>query len=313
MKTVTRKIVIGSRRSKLAIRQTEWVIEQLEKLNLPYTYEIKEISTKGDQILDVMLSKVGGKGLFVKEIEKAMMDHEIDFAVHSIKDMPAELPPGLMIACITEREDPRDCLISKNHIPLEELPEGAIVGTSSLRRSAQILHMRPDVNIKWIRGNIHTRMKKLQEEDYDAIVLAAAGLKRMNLDEKMVTQYLPADECIPAVGQGALGIECRQDDDEIIQLLQRIHDTETGITVGAERSFLARIEGGCQVPVACYAELNHGDIRLTGLVGTPDGKTLIKETMTGAEPIELGIHLADKLMEQGAKQILDEVRKQLNQ
>jgi hydroxymethylbilane synthase len=308
---MTRRIIVGSRRSKLALTQTKWFIRQLEELGLPYTFEIKEIVTKGDQIVDVMLSKVGGKGLFVKEIEQALLDREIDFAVHSIKDMPAELPANLIIGCIPKRVDPRDALISNDHIPLEKLPSGAVVGTSSLRRSAQILSKRPDLKVNWIRGNIDTRLGKLKNKEYDAIILAAAGLERMGWSEEIVTEYLSIDTCLPAVGQGALGIECRANDEDILQLLQRVHDTQTGLIVEAERSFLARIEGGCQVPVAAHGELQDGLINLTGLVGSPDGKKIIMEKMTGSEPKRLGSELADELIKSGAAEILEKVRSEL--
>jgi hydroxymethylbilane synthase len=310
---MARKIIVGSRKSSLALTQTKWFIKQLEELGLPFTFEIKEIVTKGDKIVDVMLSKVGGKGLFVKEIQQALLDQEIDFAVHSIKDMPAELPAGLMVGCVPERVDPRDCFISNDHVPLENLPAGSIVGTSSLRRSAQVLSQRPDLEIKWIRGNIDTRLRKLKEEDYDAIILAAAGLHRMGWTEETVTEYLSTDVCLPAIGQGALGIECRSSDEEVLHLLQRVHDTKTGITVAAERSFLAKIEGSCQVPVAGYGVLKEGLIHLTGLVATPDGKTLLKETLAGEEPIALGQQLAEHLIKQGAGEILDKVRKDLEE
>lgn len=309
---MARKIIVGSRRSRLALAQTKWVIKKLESLGLPYEFEIKEIVTKGDKILDVMLSKVGGKGLFVKEIEQALYDGEIDFAVHSMKDMPAELPEGLVIAAIPQRVDPRDVLISKHHLSLDELPEGAVIGTSSLRRSAQLLNIRPDLAIKWIRGNIDTRLKKLKEENYDAIILAAAGLLRLDWSKEEITQFLPTAVFLPAVGQGALGIECRADDQEIIALLKHIHDRESGLAVQAERAFLARIEGGCQVPVAAHATIQGKEIRLTALVGSPDGKTIIKESMSGKEPMSLGESLADRLLEMGAREILEQVGEEQN-
>src|SRR3954451_12409731 len=214
-----RKIIVGSRRSKLALTQTNWVIEQLKKLDDSFEFEVKEIVTKGDKILDVTLSKVGGKGLFVKEIEQAMMDKEIDMAVHSMKDMPAVLPEGLTIGCIPFREDHRDALISRDHIKLNDLKPGAIIGTSSLRRSAQLLAQRPDLEIKWIRGNVDTRLQKLQDEEYDAIILAAAGLKRLGWSDEVVTEYISPEDCVPAVGQGALAIECRADDQELLDEL----------------------------------------------------------------------------------------------
>ncbi|MCF6408678.1 hydroxymethylbilane synthase [Pseudalkalibacillus salsuginis] len=310
-----RKLIIGSRRSKLALTQTRWVIDQLKKAGAPFEFEIKEIVTKGDQILNVTLSKVGGKGLFVKEIEQAMMDKEIDFAVHSMKDMPSVLPEGLELACTPPREDDRDALISENHVPFEKLPDGAIVGTSSLRRGAQLLAKRPDLSIKWIRGNIDTRLAKLQNEDYDAIVLAAAGLKRMGWSDDVVTQYLEKDVCIPAVGQGSLAIECRESDQELKDWLEKINCPDTFDTVRAERAFLRTLEGGCQVPIGGLAELAHDSrtITLTGFVSTPDGKTIIKDTIQGTNPEEIGIELANRLSERGAKDILDRVKKELDQ
>jgi hydroxymethylbilane synthase len=243
-----------------------------------------------------------------------MLDKEIDMAVHSMKDMPAELPEKLMIGCTPKREDVRDALISKDHKPLAELKEGAIVGTSSLRRAAQILHLRPDVEIKWIRGNIDTRLRKLREEDYDAIILAAAGLKRMGWTDEYITEYLPEDQCIPAVGQGSLAIECREEDAELREMLQKLNDDETEVTVAAERAFLHKSEGGCQVPIAGFAERKEdGTITLTGLVGTPDGKTILKETVTGKDAMQVGHEVAEKIMAQGGAKIIKDVKEKAEQ
>ncbi|EIJ79064.1 porphobilinogen deaminase [Bacillus methanolicus PB1] len=306
-----RKIIVGSRRSKLALTQTNWVIEQLKKLAPSFDFEVKEIVTKGDKILDVTLSKVGGKGLFVKEIEQAMLNKEIDMAVHSMKDMPAVLPEGLMIGCIPEREDHRDALISKNHIPLKELKLGAKIGTSSLRRGAQILANRPDLEIKWIRGNIDTRLAKLETEEYDAIILAAAGLSRMGWASEVVTEFLETDVCLPAVGQGALAIECRSDDSELLQLFEKLTSEKTSRAVRAERTFLQKMEGGCQVPIAGYAFINDNDeIVLTGLVASPDGKEILKERAAGHNAEELGKCVADKLIEKGAKALIEKVKRE---
>ena len=228
-----RKIVVGTRKSNLAVTQTNWVINELKKSGVQNEFEVRKISTKGDQILDVTLSKVGGKGLFVKEIEQAMYNKEIDFAVHSMKDMPAVMPEGLIISTIPEREDHRDAFISKSGKTLEQLPAGSVIGTSSLRRSSQLLAARPDITIKWIRGNIETRLRKMHEEDFDAIILAASGLKRVDMDESIVTEYLDEERCVPAVGQGALAIECREDDHELHELLQKINDEYTTKTVTA--------------------------------------------------------------------------------
>ncbi|WP_416151399.1 hydroxymethylbilane synthase [Salipaludibacillus sp. HK11] len=310
-----RKVVIGSRKSNLAMTQTRWVIDQLNQLNLPFEFEIKEIVTKGDKILDVTLSKVGGKGLFVKEIEKAMYDGEIDMAVHSMKDLPSEMAEGLAIGAVPDRADPRDAFISNSGKKLMELPAGATVGTSSLRRSAQVLAQRPDLKIHWIRGNIDTRLRKCREEGiFDAIVLAAAGLERVGWSDDIVTEFLDPKVCLPAVGQGALGIECREDDKELLELLDNINDAKTARTVAAERSFLHTVEGGCQVPIAGYAQLeSDGQVTLTALVASPDGKIIFKETITGNDPVAIGKQVANKMLNEGAKEVLDKVKAELDQ
>ncbi|SDD13989.1 hydroxymethylbilane synthase [Terribacillus halophilus] len=300
-----RKIIVGSRKSNLALTQTKWVIDQLKRAGAPYEFEIKKIETKGDKILDVTLSKVGGKGLFVKEIEQAMYDEEIDMAVHSMKDMPSELPAGLTIASVPVREDYRDAFISKDNISLRELPEGAVVGTSSLRRAAQILAVRPDIEIKPIRGNIDTRLKKLENEDFDAIVLAAAGLKRMGWSDDIVTEFLETDLCLPAIGQGALAIECRDTDMELIELLTKINDSYTQQTVAAERTFLYLMNGSCQVPIAGVAHMEDDDVVLTALIASADGKQVFKEEIRGADPQEVGKLAAERMQEQGAQDIVD--------
>ncbi|GAA5416256.1 porphobilinogen deaminase [Paraliobacillus ryukyuensis] len=307
-----RKIVIGSRKSQLALTQTKWVIAKLKEVGAPFTFEIEKITTKGDKILDVTLSKVGGKGLFVKEIEQAMYDERIDMAVHSMKDMPAIVAEGLTIGAIPEREDHRDAFISKDHVRLMDLPKGAIVGTSSLRRGSQILAVRPDLEIKWIRGNIDTRLRKLQEEDYDAIILAAAGLQRMGWSKEIVTEYLAPTVSVPAVGQGALAIECRETDEELLTWLAKIQDQHTTTTVTAERKFLHLLEGGCQVPIAGYATMEGKDIVLSALVATPDGKTVLHEIVRGNEPNQVGQLAAEKLKAQGAQEIIDQTKEELD-
>ncbi|MEK4175864.1 hydroxymethylbilane synthase [Aeribacillus sp. FSL K6-2848] len=310
-----RKIIVGSRRSRLAIAQTNWVIERLKELGAPFEFEIKEIVTKGDKIVDVTLSKVGGKGLFVKEIEQAMLNGDIDMAVHSMKDVPSVLPNGLTIGCIPKREDYRDVLISKDCQTLRDLKAGAVVGTSSLRRSAQILAVRPDVTVRWIRGNIDTRLKKLREgNDYDAIILAAAGLKRMGWKDELENAYfLPPDMCVPAVGQGALAIECREDDHELLAALRKLNDERTEKAVLTERAFLHDMEGSCQVPIAGLAQVDENEeIVLTALVASPNGKTVYKETKTGKDPNLLGKDMAALLSSQGAKELVEQVRKELN-
>jgi hydroxymethylbilane synthase len=308
-----RKIIVGTRKSKLALTQTNWVITQLENLKVPYTFETKKIVTKGDKILDVTLSKVGGKGLFVKEIEQAMYDKEIDFAVHSMKDMPAELPEGLIIAAIPPREDHRDAYIAKDgKTKLKDLPKGAIVGTSSLRRAAQILIQRPDVQIKSIRGNIDTRLQKLKDEDFDAIILAAAGLNRMGWSHEVVTEYLDVDQCIPAVGQGALAIECREDDQEVRDLLAKLHDDATARAVAAERKFLQLLEGGCQVPIAGFAKVEEEEIQLSALVADPTGNKVIHEVIKGTDPIAVGKEAAERILSRGGKELIDTAKEEID-
>ncbi|MFS0554372.1 hydroxymethylbilane synthase [Brevibacillus sp. 179-C9.3 HS] len=304
---------VGTRRSKLALTQTNWVVDQLKGFVPEADFELHEIVTKGDRILDVTLSKVGGKGLFVKEIEQSLFDKETDFAVHSLKDMPAELPEGLVIGAIPKRVDPRDVLLSKDGKTLDELPQGALVGTSSLRRSAQILAHRPDIQIESLRGNIDTRMRKLEEGNFDAIILAAAGLERVNFEGE-ISQFLPVEISLPAVGQGALAIECRADDEETLALLKQFDDAPTRLAVTAERSFLHKLQGGCQVPIGAYATVGeNNEITLTGMVGSPDGKQMFKNTATGQDPLALGIQVAEALLAQGAGEVLAQVLRENEQ
>ncbi|CAM3527702.1 MULTISPECIES: hydroxymethylbilane synthase [Saccharibacillus] len=308
-----RTIVVGTRQSALALTQTNQVIAALEQLagdlDLNVAFEVKKIVTKGDQILDVTLSKVGGKGLFVKEIEQALLSGEIDMAVHSMKDMPALLPEGLVNGAVPLRQDARDCLISREGVDLDGLPHGAKVGTSSLRRSSQLLAYRPDLKLEWIRGNIDSRLRKLETEGFDAILLAAAGLKRMGWEDR-ITSYIPVEICLPAVGQGALGIECRENDAELLELLGRYQDGKTARTVAAERSLLLSLNGGCQVPIGAYAVLGEDgeSVHLTGMVGRPDGSLLLKESASGTDPEALGREVARMLAEQGADEILEQAR-----
>ncbi|TWT08996.1 hydroxymethylbilane synthase [Planomicrobium sp. CPCC 101079] len=303
-----RKIIVGSRRSKLALTQTGQFIDKLKAAGAPFEFEIKEIVTKGDRIVDVTLSKVGGKGLFVKEIEQALYDNEIDFAVHSMKDMPSVLPEGLVIGCIPEREDPRDAFISNNHVKFLDLPVGAVVGTSSLRRSSQLLLLRPDLDIQWIRGNIDTRLDKLKSGDFDAIILAAAGLKRMGWDDNIVTEFMDVEECLPAIGQGALAIECREDDVELLAELAKVNDENTALAVTAERKFLRDMDGSCQVPIAGYATVANGDISFTGLISSPDSLEVYKESIVGRDPIEAGRIVAERISSQGGYDLIQKVK-----
>ena len=305
---MNKKIRIGTRGSQLALWQANWVKSKLLEWNPGIEIEIHKIKTTGDKILDAPLSKVGGKGLFVKEIEEALFDKKIDIAVHSMKDVPTDLPEGLSISAITEREDPRDALISKDGLKLKELKKGAKIGTSSLRRQVQLLNFREDFKIYQLRGNLNTRMKKLSAGDFDAIMLAAAGVKRMGWKDK-ITEYLPYDIFLPAIGQGALGIEIRDSDREAGKIVERFNHRETSLCVRAERSFLERLEGGCQVPIAAFGMINGNTIKLEGLVGSIDGKILYRDTETDGENRveELGVRLAEKLLNMGADKILKEV------
>lgn len=308
-----RKLVVGSRRSKLALTQSRQFIEKLKNVDPNLEIEIKEIVTKGDRIVDKQLSKVGGKGLFVKEIQQELFNHDIDMAIHSLKDVPSIIPEGLTLGCIPDREVPFDAYISKNHTPLNELPDGSIIGTSSLRRGAQILSKYPNLNIKWIRGNIDTRLKKLETEDYDAIILAAAGLRRMGWSDDIVTTYLDKDILLPAIGQGALGIECRSDDDELLELLTKVHNNDVAECVTSERTFLAEMDGSCQVPIGGYATRNNdGLIEFTGLIMTPDGKQRYEHTEIGNNPIELGKKVSKVLKDQGAYEIIRKLNLEQN-
>ena len=305
-----RTLVVGTRRSELALTQTNWVIERLQELEPDLKIRSEKIVTKGDRILNVTLSKVGGKGLFVKEIEQALLDGKIDLAVHSMKDMPSEMAPGLVIGSIPKREIPTDALLSRDKKTLDELPSGAVVGTSSLRRQAQILAYRPDLKVEPVRGNLETRIRKMQEGQFDAIILATSGLKRMDWENK-ICQELSPDIMLPAVGQGALAIQCREDDKELLALLKRLNHDETMKAVYAERAFLHAFQGGCHMPIAAYATLDQDDIHLTGLVAHPEGTTVIKKSSTGKDAEKLGKDLAELLKEEGAGQLLETVREGL--
>jgi hydroxymethylbilane synthase len=306
---VTRRILrIGTRGSLLALTQSNTVKAILEQSWPECRVELSIIKTIGDKILDVPLAKVGGKGLFVKELEDALLDGSVDLAVHSMKDVPAELPQGLEIGAIPRREDPRDVLISREGNNLSSLPSGARVGTSSLRRAAQILNLRPDLEIHNLRGNLDTRLRKLQEGRYDAIILAAAGIHRMGWRDR-ITVYLNPTDFLPAIGQGALGIEARSVDDEIRKLLAPLHDPDTAVAVQAERSFLKKLEGGCQVPIAGYAQVVGEQVELTGLVASLDGQQIYRRTRSSAkeEAESLGRGLAQELLDAGAADVLEEV------
>ncbi len=303
-----KNIVIGTRGSKLALWQAEHIAGRIRERFPAIEVTLKRIVTTGDKILDVPLAKIGGKGLFTKELENAMLSGEIDLAVHSLKDMPTELPEGLMLAAITTRADASDAFVSLRYKSLDELPQGAKVGTSSLRRRAQILKYRPDVLTIDLRGNLDTRIKKLENQEMDAIILAAAGLKRLGL-EQYITQILPNEICLPAVGQGALAIETRQDDPEVLSVLEFLNDNETIAAVTAERAYLREVQGGCQVPVGVYGKVSGNHLLLEATILKIDGTREVRAQIDGScsEAEELGIKLAQQMLAAGGKEILDEV------
>jgi len=305
---MTEIVRIATRRSPLALWQAEYVRSSLIALNPGIKVELVKMVTQGDKILDTPLAKVGGKGLFVKELEVGMLNGDADIAVHSMKDVPVEFPEGLHLGAICQREDPRDAFVSNEYSDIKQLPQGAIVGTSSLRRQCQLRSWRPDLQIKDLRGNVNTRLSKLDHSEYDAIILASAGLKRLGFAER-ISQYLDTSISLPAVGQGAVGIECRIDDERINKLIAPLNHEETQICVLAERAMNERLEGGCQVPIAGYAELEYGQLKMRGLVGRPDGKQVIRGHIEGSvkNAQQLGTLLADDLLARGAKDILREV------
>jgi len=302
------KLRIATRKSPLALWQANHVREALLARHPELSVELVTMTTQGDKILDTPLAKVGGKGLFVKELETGMLERRADLAVHSMKDVPVEFPPGLGLGAILPREDPRDVLISNKFASIDELPVGARVGTSSLRRQCQLRAWRPDVEVLDLRGNVNTRLHKLDNGDYDAILLAAAGVRRMGWKER-ITQLLSPEQFLPAIGQGAIGIEIRLDDDWVPKLVAELNDVDTATRVTAERSLNEALQGGCQVPIAGYAEISHGVILLRALVGRPDGGKLIQGVISGRpeDAEELGQVLAADLLSRGAREVLDEV------
>jgi len=311
---IKNKVVIGTQASKLALWQAEWVKSELERMNPGLQVELNKIKTTGDKILDVPLAMVGGKGLFVKEIEEAMLRGEADLAVHSMKDVPTEFPEGLELAAICKREDPRDAFMTKiqnskfkiQHF--KDLPQGASVGTSSLRRSCQLLSLRPDIRIMQLRGNLETRLRKLDEGQFDAIILAVAGVKRLGWSDR-ITEVLAPDISLPAIGQGAIGIECRIDDDFIHKLIAPLNHEESSICVRAERALLKRLEGGCQVPIAAYAIISEGKLIIDSLVGSISGDRIIRDHAEGRpeDAEKIGKTLGESLLSKGADKILAEV------
>ncbi|ADY73204.1 Porphobilinogen deaminase [Desulfurobacterium thermolithotrophum DSM 11699] len=308
------KIRIGTRKSKLALWQSEWVKEQIEKKFPEVEVELIKITTKGDKILDVPLAKIGDKGLFTKEIEDAMLKGEVDIAVHSLKDVPSKLPEGLKLIAFSDREDPRDALLSCGKYTLDTLPEGAVVGTSSLRRKAQLRILRPDLEIRDLRGNVDTRIRKLKEEQYDAIILAAAGVKRLGWENE-IDEILSSDKMIPSVSQGILGIEGREDDPEIERIVKEaINSRESEIAATVERAFLRTVEGGCQVPLGCYAVVVENRVHVRAFISDLNGRFYYKEEgVFKVENLEeadmVGTGVAERLLSAGGKKILDELMK----
>ncbi|MDO5054726.1 MAG: hydroxymethylbilane synthase [Pasteurella oralis] len=303
---MTKKLLkIATRQSPLALWQANYVKARLQQIHADLQVELVPMVTKGDVILDTPLAKIGGKGLFVKELETALLNGEADIAVHSMKDVPMYFPEGLGLSVICQREDPRDAFVSNSYRTLLELPQGAVVGTSSLRRQCQLKQLRPDLQIHSLRGNVGTRLAKLDNGEYDAIILAAAGLIRLGLEQRM-TSFIETEQCLPAVGQGAVGIECRMDDHDVQQLLAPLADMETTYCVLAERAMNMHLQGGCQVPIAGYAILTQGQLYLRALVGELDGSTIMRaEGKSAVENAEiLGIQIAEQLLQQGADKIL---------
>ena len=304
------QLTIATRGSMLALWQANYIKDSIEEANPGLTVELMKIKTTGDKITDVPLAMVGGKGLFVKEIEEAMLDGRADLAVHSLKDVPTEFPDGLELTAITKREDARDALISYGNKKLMELPDGATIGSSSLRRRCQLLKVRPDLKIVDLRGNLDTRLKKVEAGDFDAIILAAAGLNRLGW-EKRISERISPEIMLPAIGQGALGIESRIGDDDTNNLIRFLNDHDTSVAVKAERALLKKLEGGCQVPIASYGVVESGKLLLKGLVGSLDGETMITGKVEGdiSDSEALGIKLAEELLDKGAGEILEEVYK----
>ena len=305
---MSREIRIATRKSALALWQAEYVKARLEQAHPGLKVSLVPMVSRGDKLLDAPLAKIGGKGLFVKELETALLENEADIAVHSMKDVPMEFPEGLGLFCICEREDPRDAFVSNTFDSLDALPVGSVVGTSSLRRQAQLLARRPDLKIQFLRGNVNTRLAKLDAGEYDAIILAAAGLIRLGFQER-IRSFISAEDSLPAGGQGAVGIECRSVDSEVHALLAPLHHVDTADRVIAERALNRHLNGGCQVPIACYAVLEGEQLWLRGLVGQPDGGCLLRaEARAPRQSAEaLGVEVAEALLKQGAAAILAEV------
>lgn len=305
---MSKVIRVGTRDSHLAMLQTEWVAQRLQEIFPDRTFQIIKIKTTGDKILGIPLSKIGDKGLFTKELDIALLERKVDLAVHSLKDLPTATPEGLTIAAITERWDARDALISRNGVPIQGLPRGATIATGSLRRKAQLLHFRPDFNIIDLRGNLNTRFRKFDESDWDAMILAVAGIERMGWQER-ITGKIPFDIMLPAVGQGSFAVVCRDDDEKTRKVVSAVNDAAAQIAGLTERAFLRTLEGGCQVPIGALAEVSESRIKLTGCVCSLDGTQLYRDSIEGAigKPEETGIRLAEQLLDMGGREILQEI------
>ena len=308
---VKNNIVIGTRGSELALWQTNWVKSELQKLYPQLEIKTEVIKTKGDNILDVSLSRIGDKGLFTKEIENALLLKKIDLAVHSLKDLPTTLPNGLQIGAVSKRIDQHDVFISNKFSSIEKLPEGASVATGSLRRKSQLLNFKPSLNIIDIRGNLQTRFKKFEDNGYDGMILAYAGVKRLGMDEK-ITQVIPVNIMLPAVSQGVMAVEVRDGDEDIIRLLDCINDSQSYIETSAERSFLRALEGGCQVPIGVYSIIDNNMLHMEGMVASIDGRKMLRDNISGeiSDNVNIGSELAEKLKIKGAVKILNEIREQ---
>lgn len=302
---------IATRESRLALWQAEHVAALLRVAHPGLKVELVPMTTQGDRILDRPLANIGGKGLFIKELELAMSEHRADIAVHSMKDVPSELPPGMILAAMLPRADPRDAFVSSRHRNFASLPQGARVGTSSLRRQSQLKHVRPDLEIVTLRGNVDTRLRKLEDEQLDAIILAAAGLTRLGLENR-ITQYFEPQESVPAVGQGIIGIECRENDATNIGFVRALNDPEAWQCCAAERAFAHRLEGSCQSPIAGFATLHGNELELHGVIASPDGRELYRDSNRGraADADRIGVALAGKLLKDGAEQLLDRLRRE---
>lgn len=302
-----RHLVIATRESKLALWQAEWVRQQLLRLHPGLSVELLGMTTSGDRLQDVALRSIGGKGLFIKELEEALQDGRADIAVHSMKDVPMDLPPGFELPVICERDDPRDAFVSNKYKSIMEMPTSAVVGTASLRRQTQMLALRSDLNMQDIRGNVQTRLGKLDGGSFDGLIMASAGLKRMGLNSR-ISAYLSVEDCLPSAGQGAIGIECREGDEAVKTLINPLNHQSTAFAVIAERAVCRRLQGGCQVPIAAYAEVHHDDLHLRALVASGNGKRIIRSRLKGKceHADSIGTRVAEELIQQGAEKILRE-------